>query len=76
MTVEFVDEDVMQMFYLKYGYEPDEQSQHTTDKCLKINDGINWKTFYEKFKGNGLFLIDEDEIEELNNDKIRYPVYF
>jgi hypothetical protein len=73
MSVEFVDEDVMQMFYLKYGYEPDEQSQHTSDKCLKINDGINWKTFNDKFKANGLFLIDEDEIEELNNDKIRYP---
>lgn len=73
MSVDFVDEDVMQMFYLKYGYEPDEQSQNTTDKCLKINDGINWKTFNDKFKSNGLFLIDEDEIEELNNDKIQYP---
>lgn len=68
----FVDEDLMQMFYDKYGYEPDEQSQNTTDKCLKLNDGINWQSFHEKFKANSLFMIDEDFIEELNNDKIRY----
>jgi hypothetical protein len=74
MTVEFVDEDLMQLFYLKYGYEPDEQSQNTTDKCLKINKGVNWTTFHNNFKANCLFLIDEDFIEELNNDKLRYPM--
>jgi len=74
MTVEFVDEDLMQMFYLKYGYEPDEQSQNTTDKCLKIDKGVNWTTFHNNFKANCLFLIDEDFIEELNNDKLRYPM--
>jgi len=74
MTVEFVDEDLMQMFYLKYGYEPDEQSQNTTDKCLKIDKGGNWTTFHNNFKANCLFLIDEDFIEELNNDKLRYPM--
>ena len=68
----FVDEDMMQLFYDKYGYEPDEQSQNTTDKCLKHNDGINWTTFHNNFKTNSLFLIDEEFIEELNNDKIRY----
>lgn len=73
ISVEFVDEDLMQLFYLKYGYEPDEQSQNTTDKCLKLNDGINWQTFHDKFKANSLFIVDEELIEELNNDKIRYP---
>ena len=73
ICVEFVDEDLMQLFYLKYGYEPDEQSQNTTDKCLKLNDGINWQTFHDKFKANSLFVVDEELIEELNNDKIRYP---
>jgi len=68
----FVDEDMMQMFYDKYGYEPDEQSQNTTDKCLKINKGINWTEFHNNFKVNSLFLIDEEFIEELNNDKIQY----
>ena len=68
----FVDEDMMHMFYEKYGYEPDEQSQNTTDKCLKINKGIDWTTFHNNFKTNSLFLIDEDFVEELNNDKIRY----
>jgi hypothetical protein len=72
--VEFVDEDVMQMFYKKYGYEPDEQHQNTTDKCLLLHreNGCNWSTFYKKFKHNGLFILDNDELEELNNDKIRY----
>jgi hypothetical protein len=73
ICVEFVDEDLMQLFYLKYGYEPDEQSQNTTDKCLKLNDGINWQSFHDKFKANSLFVVDEELIEELNNDKIRYP---
>jgi len=68
----FVDEDMMQMFYDKYGYEPDEQSQNTTDKCLKINKGINWTEFHNNFKVNSLFLIDEEFIEEMNNDKIQY----
>ena len=68
----FVDEDLMQLFYDKYGYEPDEQSQNTTDKCLKLNNGINWQTFHNNFKTNSLFLLDEEIIEELNNDKIRY----
>ena len=72
MSVEFVNEDMMQLFYDKYGYEPDEQSQNTTDKCLKINDCINWTAFHNNFKTNSLFLIDEEFIEELNNDKIRY----
>jgi coproporphyrinogen III oxidase-like Fe-S oxidoreductase len=72
----FVDEDLMQLFYLKYGYEPDEQSQNTTDKCLKLNDGINWQSFHDKFKANSLFIVDEELIEELNNDKIQYPFYF
>ncbi len=72
--VEFVDEDLMQMFYRKYGYEPDEQHQNTTDKCLLLHreNGTNWSTFYKKFKNNGLFMLDDDELEELNNDKIRY----
>ena len=73
ICVEFVDEDLMQLFYLKYGYEPDEQSQNTTDKCLKLNDGINWQTFHDKFKANSLFIVDGELLEELNNDKIRYP---
>jgi hypothetical protein len=72
--VEFVDEDLMQMFYRKYGYEPDEQHQNTTDKCLLLHreNGTNWSTFYKKFKNNGLFMLDDDELEELNNDKIKY----
>lgn len=71
-SVEFVDEDVLQMFYNKYGYEPDEQSQNTHDKCLKIHKTMNWTTFHDNYKTNSLFMLDADELEEINNDKIRY----
>ena len=71
-SVEFVDEDVLQMFYNKYSYEPDEQSQNTHDKCLKIHKDVNWTTFHDKYKANSLFMLDADELEEINNDKIRY----
>jgi hypothetical protein len=72
--IQFVDDDVLDLFYKKYGYEPDEQNQITTDKCLHINTNtnINWTTFHNKFKTNNLFLLDADELEEINNDKIKY----
>ena len=60
------------LFYNKYSYEPDEQSQNTHDKCLKIHKDVNWKTFHDKYKANSLFMLDADELEEINNDKIRY----
>ena len=72
IKVKFVDEDRMQLFYDKYGYEPDEQSQKTSDKSLKINTGIDWATFHNNFKSKGMFSLDEYELEELNNDKIHY----
>lgn len=72
--VEFVDDDVLDIFYKKYGYEPDEQSKITTDKSLYINTDIdiNWSSFHNKFIKNNLFLLDEEILEEMNNDKILY----
>jgi hypothetical protein len=60
------------MFYNKYGYEPDEQCQLTHDKCLKIHKVMNWTTFHNKYKANSLFMLDADELEEINNDRIRH----
>ena len=71
---EFVDDDVLDMFYKKYGYEPDEQSQEITDKSLHINTDtdINWINFHNKYNTNNLFMLDSDELDEINHDKIKY----
>lgn len=72
--VEFVDDDVLDLFYKKYGYEPDEQNQITHDKCLLIhkNPTINWTEFHNKFKTNNLFMLDDEILDEMNSDKIKY----
>ena len=72
--VEFVDDDVLELFYKKYGYEPDEQNQNTHDKSLLIhtNPSINWTTFHNKFKTNNLFMLEDEILDEINSDKIKY----
>ena len=73
-SVEFMDDDVLDIFYKKYGYEPDEQSQEITDKSLHINTDtdINWINFHNKYNTNNLFMLDADELDEINHDKIKY----
>jgi hypothetical protein len=71
-NVEFVDDNIKELFYNKYGYEPDEQTGITTDKCLKIHQDMNWTKFHDKYNKNSLFILDSDELEEINNDKIHY----
>ena len=69
--VEFVDEDQQQAFFAKYGYEPDEQPTNVKEKSIMtIDKMINWSTFYKTYNKNNLFKMDEDELEELNGDKI------
>jgi len=72
--VEFVDDDVLELFYKKYGYEPDEQNQITHDKCLLIHTdkNINWTAFHTKFKANNLFMLDDEILDEMNSDRIKY----
>lgn len=71
--VEFTDEDLMQMFYGKYGYEPDEQPKNVTEKSImEIIRETNWITFYHKHSSNRLFCMDADELEEIKMDKIKY----
>lgn len=70
-TVEFVDEDQLQAFYLKYGYEPDEQPTNVKDKSIMaIERSTNWLTFYKTHNQNNLVQLDDDELEELNMDKL------
>ena len=70
-TVEFVDEDQLQVFYLKYGYEPDEQPTNVKDKSIMaIERSTNWLTFYKTHNQNNLVQLDDDELEELNMDKL------
>jgi hypothetical protein len=69
--VEFVDEDLQQSFYTKYGYEPDEQPINVKEKSIMVIEKVNnWTTFYNTYNQNNLFKMDEDELEELNEDKI------
>lgn len=69
-SVEFEDEDDLQGFYKNYGYEPDEQPISIQNKCLEItqNPGETWATFYKKYRGNGIFIVDEEYLD--NMDKI------
>ena len=69
--VEFVDDELQQSFYTKYGYEPDEQPTNVKEKSIMAIEKVNnWTTFYNTYNQNNLFKMDEDELEELNEDKI------
>jgi hypothetical protein len=69
-SVEFEDEDDLQKFYENYGYEPDEQQICIQNKCLEIaqNKDINWVNFYKKYRGNGIFIVEDEYLD--NMDKV------
>ena len=71
-SIEFEDEDDLQSFYSNYGYEPDEQPIRIQNKCLEIveNPDTNWSTFYKQYKGNGIVIVDDEYLD--NIDKIVY----
>ena len=61
---ETLDED---NFYDQYNYEPDEQPTHIQNKSIGvINNNNTWKDFYYKYKGDGLFVIDDEYINKMN----------
>jgi hypothetical protein len=61
---ETLDED---NFYDQYNYEPDEQPTHIQNKSIGvINNNNTWKDFYYKYKGDGLFVIDDKYMNEMN----------
>lgn len=71
-TVEFEEEDDLQGFYENYGYEPDEQQINVQNKCLEIaqNPGKSWTNFYEKYRGNGIFVVEDEYLD--NMEKVVY----
>jgi hypothetical protein len=64
-AVVFPDEESLQDFYLFYGYEPDELPRAIQNKsigyfsnCEEMYEGKTWKTFYEKYGKNGLYIVE------------------
>ena len=64
-TVVFPDDDSMEEFYLFYGYEPDELPRTIQNKsigylsnCEEMYEGKTWKTFYEKYGKNGIYVVE------------------
>jgi hypothetical protein len=73
--VKFIDENWEEAFYNKYNLEPDEQSLQTKENTLgkDINSKSTWQQFFLKYKTNiGLIETDEDELEELNLEPLKY----
>jgi hypothetical protein len=72
--VKFIDEDWEEAFYNKYGYEPDEQSLQTKENTLgkNVNSKSTWQQFFTKYERGGLIETDEDELEELNSEPLKY----
>ena len=55
--------------------EPDEQPLFVKENTLgkDINSKRTWQEFFSKYKKNiGLIETDEDELEELNSEPLKY----
>ena len=71
--VKFITEDWEEAFYSRYGYEPDEQPQQVKDRCLNhVKRDDNWTHFYEKYRKYGVISVDDDELEALNDELLKY----
>jgi hypothetical protein len=67
------DDDLMQEFYGLYGLEPDEQRQDIQNKSINPIEKIhNWTWFNDQYQKNGLFYVYEEELEEFDNDGLKY----
>jgi hypothetical protein len=67
------DDDLMQEFYGLYGLEPDEQRLDTQNKSIQPIEKIhNWTWFNDQYQKNGLFYVYEEELEEFDNDGLKY----
>ena len=73
--VNFINEDWEEAFYSKYGLDPDEQPLFVKENTLgkDINSKRTWQEFFSRYKKNiGLIETDEDELEELNSEPLKY----
>ena len=59
--ITFNDDDQLEDFYSKYGYEPDEQSNETESKRIIKMANHNWKKWYESvFSQKPIYEFNED----------------
>jgi hypothetical protein len=73
MNVCFNNDDCLEEFYNIYGYEPDEQQLEIQNKNIgSINCNYNWFDFYKLYKNNGIIVISDDELDELNAEPLVY----
>jgi len=69
--IDFPNDDFFEDFYDAYNYETDEQKPDTTNKSIKnVVKERTWEMFYKQHKTNGLFVPDNEFLEEL--DEIEY----
>jgi len=69
----FQDDNLEEEFHKLYGLEPDEQKRCVQEKSImSIEKKYDWKWFDKTYKKNGLFYIYEEELEEFDNDGIKY----
>jgi hypothetical protein len=67
------DDDLMQEFYGLYGLEPDEQNLQVQNKSIQTIEKVhNWHWFDEQYRKNGLFVVYEEELDEFDNDGLKY----
>ena len=69
--VKFSSDDLLEDFYEKYGYEPDEQKKEIQNKTIQeIRKERTWYDIYKQHKNRGVIDIEEMYFE--NIDKISY----
>jgi hypothetical protein len=67
------DDEQMQRFYRKYGYEPDEQSTDVQYKNIQpIDQKYDWAWFISTYRNSGLFELYNEEIDEFDNECLMY----
>lgn len=72
--VNFIDEDWEEAFLNKHNLEPDEQPLFVKENTLgrNINSKGTWQQFFTNYKKGGLIDTDEDELDELNSEPLKY----
>lgn len=71
--VKFISQEWEEAFYSTFDLEPDEQPQNIKENIHgKTTVKKTWQQFFASFKKNSLINIDQDEIEELNTEPLKY----